>query len=162
MLSTKTLSRLLVLSLVFVTGLESVQVFAAKPMDCRRQLTLRAVTELGFGTLMVSGAGDVVVDTNGARYSNGGVITAGGAVSSSEISVGGCKNYAYNITVQPSTTITNGAASMVVDNLIISPSVGLTGMKGKQSLFLGGTLHVNDAQLAGVYSGSLLIEAIGQ
>ena len=148
--------------LVLVQLLVGVNLYAAPPVNCKRDLNIRAVTNLDFGTLMVSAAGVVVVDTNGARYSNGGVITAGGTVSAAEFAVGGCKDYAYDIVVQPTATISSGSNTMMIDNFIILPTTGLTSPKGKQSLFLGGTLHVNDAQPQGLYSGSFLLEVIGQ
>ncbi|MDH5183195.1 MAG: DUF4402 domain-containing protein [Gammaproteobacteria bacterium] len=139
------------------------QAHAAAP-SCKKTINLRATqgAPLSFGDLLVSGAGNAVVGTNGSRFTNGLIIPANGIVSAAELVVTGCQDTPYSISVQPSTTLVSGNASMLVDGFTTAPSLGLLDIKGKQSLFIGATLHVNDAQVAGAYTGTFLVEVIYQ
>jgi len=137
---------------------------AAAPVDCKKSINIRATqaSPLNFGDLLVSGAGSAVIGTDSSRYTNGLVIPANGLVSAAELVVTGCKEQPYAISVQPSTTLYSATGSMIVDGFITNPILGLLDLKGKQSLFIGGTLHISAAQVAGTYSGSFLVEVIYQ
>lgn len=136
----------------------------AAPLDCKRTINIRATkaAPLSFGDLLVSGMGSVTIGTNNSRFTNGLVTPANGIVSAAELTVTGCKDTPFSILVQPSTTITSGTASMLVDNFVTNPVLGLLDPKGKSSLFIGATLHVSDGQLAGAYTGTFLVEVVYQ
>ena len=154
--------RFMIFFLLFLT-FES-RLSAAPPVDCKKSLNIRATqaAPLSFGDLLVSGAGTAVIGTNSSRYTNGLVITANGLVSAAELIVTGCKDSPYNISIGASTTIISGVNSMVVDSFSTDPVMGLLDPTGKQSLFIGATLHIGNGQPAGVYSGAFLVEVIYQ
>jgi hypothetical protein len=122
-------------------------------------ITKTADLDFGSFSSITDGAGGtVVIAPNGNRSATGDVAlsTVGSAtVSAASFNVAGQADATYAITLPESATLTNGANTMSIDTFTSSPGTsGTLDNTGKQSLAVGGTLHVGATQAAGTYAGT--------
>lgn len=114
---------------------------------------------LRFGKFSALTGGTVVISAAGARSATGAVVlsstNAGGAAS---FSVTGDNNATYAITLPNSATITHGVdntKTMSIGTFTSNPSgTGTLSAGGAQTLSVGATLTVGNAQTTGSYSGT--------
>lgn len=127
-------------------------------------LSITNTSGLHFGTIMRSGAlGTVSIATDGVRTSGGGVTLSALAPvhSVATFDVEGESGNDVIITLPASTTITNGAVTMTVDNFVSNPVAGpanpvtLTGVA--TVLRVGATLNVAAGQASGAYTGTFVV-----
>lgn len=118
--------------------------------------------DLNFGDISTNGQdGTVKIDnalihnrtaTGGASFS----AANSGTVTSAKFTVTGVPGYQYSITIPTTVTLTHtdNTNSMVVS--AIGNSVGSTGTltAGTQDIYVGGTLNLVGAQVAGVYTNT--------
>lgn len=150
----------LILSLA-VLGLTSVSAFAATgtanaTATVITPITITKTADLRFGKFAASTGGTVVMSTASARSATGAVVLstvdAGGAAS---FSIGGDANATYAITLPSSATISSGGNDMTVGTFTSNPSgTGTLSGAGAQTLLVGGTLTVSNAQAVGSYTGT--------
>ncbi len=111
---------------------------------------------LNFGKVD-NGAGTVIIGTNGST--NGGTKTkqiAGGAPGPADLTVKGEPDEAYNIIVNPLTTLSGSGSSMdVID--INHNGTGILDAAGEEIFQIGGTLKVNAGQATGTYTGTVSV-----
>lgn len=117
---------------------------------------------LDFGKFASGAGGTVVMTAAGARSQTGGVVLATGtAGAAASFNVTGDANATYAITL-PSTgqTLTRaaGTETMAASTFTSSPSAtGTLSAGGAETVTVGATLTVADAQVVGVYSGSFAV-----
>ena len=84
-----------------------------------------------------------------------------GLPTAAEFEIIGEPSYLYTVTLpSTATTIDDNASTpniMIVDNWTVSPASGwaLDGTSGKQTIYVGATLHVGASQVAGVYDSDV-------
>jgi hypothetical protein len=111
-------------------------------------------SDLDFGSIATNGGSGTVVlgaDNSGTRMSSSNISisnTTGDATAARFIVTG---NAAYRVTMSSTEVlIYNGSQSMLVDGFTYSASTSLS--DGKEIIYLGATLHLNDGQSLGTYS----------
>jgi len=131
-------------------------------------IAITKAADLSFGRFAAnpSGAGTVIVSNSGARTFSGGVVAAGtaGTTSRAKFDVTGDGTSTYSIAIS-NTVLTH---TNTVNTMALALTSDLTGANvttgtvtsgtltaGAQSIYVGGTLTVASAQLAGSYSGTM-------
>lgn len=131
-------------------------------------IAIDKVADLSFGRFAAnpSGGGTVIISNSGARSFGGGVVAAGTAGTSSaarfNVTGDGASTYSISIT---NTVLTH---TNTIDTMALAVTSDLTGANvttgtvtsgtltaGAQSIYVGGTLTVASAKLAGEYSGTV-------
>jgi len=115
--------------------------------------------DMNFGNLAVSPtvAGTVVLPAAAApvRTVTAGVtLMPGGTVTAAAFTVTGLANATYSITLPASASLTGPGAPMTADTFVSTPTVAAGGVLtlGTQTLYVGATLNVAAAQVAGAYT----------
>jgi hypothetical protein len=122
-------------------------------------ISISNTAALRFGKFSALTGGTVVVSAAGARSATGAVVLsttdAGGAAS---FAVSGDANATYAITLPNSATITHSVdntQTMAIGTFTSNPSgTGTLSAGGAQTLTVGATLTVGNAQTTGSYSGT--------
>jgi hypothetical protein len=135
-------------------------------------LSISEAFSMNFGTIGVQNetGGTVVITTTGVRSATDGVTLSGLApfFSLATFIVTGEPLYTYSITLPGTITITlaDNSTSMTISSLLAKSASGIesnsaTGTlladTGSESFTVGGTLTVEAAQLAGLYSGTFSV-----
>ncbi len=116
--------------------------------------------DMNFGDIATNGTnGTVVLDLLNARTRTGGASFSAatpGTITSAKFTVTGVAGYAYSISIPASITLTHANSLDVMQVTAINNSVGANGSltSGTQEIFVGGTLNLVGAQLAGVYTNT--------
>lgn len=124
--------------------------------------------DLSFGSFAPGTGGSVTVSTSGVRVAGNSVLSAtDSSATAARFEVSGDPAASYDISIVASTTLADGAAhSMALvtcSDLTMANTTsgnvasGTLSATGTQSLFVGGTLKVDAAQLAGRYSGNIAV-----
>lgn len=116
-------------------------------------------TNMNFGNLAVSPtvAGTVVLPAGLAptRTLTGGVtLMTGGTITAAAFTVTGLVDATYSISLPASASLTGPGAPMLADAFVSTPTVLAGGVLtlGTQTLYVGATLNVGAAQVAGSYT----------
>ena len=116
-------------------------------------------TDMNFGNLAVSPTipGTVVLPAALApvRTITGGVtLMPGGTITAAAFTVTGLANATYSILLPASASLTGPGAPMTADTFVSSPTVAAGGLLtgGSETLYVGATLNVAAAQVAGTYT----------
>ena len=132
--------------------------------QCNRPIRIRSRDNLRFGEFAVTSNGSVTIDTSGTPSTSGGIIFLGGQTSSARFRVRGCPNTQYHILLPDFIELRSRRNRMRLDNFTSDPdSIGLldnSGRRGRQDLYVGGTLNANTGQPAGRYRGRFRVEVI--
>lgn len=122
-------------------------------------------TDLHFGSITVTAAGTVAIDTAGVRGTTGGVtpVVGGGLESEAVISVSSATG--VNVVIQMAATtftVTNGTTSMDVNTFQVRTNAGgtvetVTLTASPTTYPIGGTLQVGGAEVAGTYTGTFTV-----
>ncbi len=114
--------------------------------------------DMNFGNVAVTGtAGTVILATDGARTTSGGVTLPNvtGTVAAASFNVTGEGIYTYAITLPTvDHVISSGSESMQVNTFTSDPSGTGTLSAGAQTILVGATLNVAASQLSGVYTNA--------
>src|SRR5207249_2169946 len=104
-------------------------------------------------------AGTVTVSPAGVRSATGGVaLGSSTGVSAAAFTVTGDPLATYSVSLPGSATLSSGAASLTLDGFTSTPSgAGNLSLLGRQTLTVGGTLHVGVHQLSGTYTGTFSV-----
>jgi hypothetical protein len=124
-------------------------------------ITIVKDVDLNFGNVAVSAvAGTVVLATDGARTSTGGITLPvnTGTVAAAKFTVGGQDDYTYTIALPTADITLNGTGTnttpMTLTSVVSLPATTGKLTSGTQTLLVGGTLNVIGGQLADVYSNT--------
>ena len=119
--------------------------------------------DMNFGDISTNGSnGTVILTPAGERSATGGASFSAatpGTITSAKFTVTGTALYGYSISI-PTTIIlkhTDGSTTMevtAISNSIGDPGTAGTLTGGTQDIFVGGTLNLVGAQLAGVYTNT--------
>lgn len=125
-------------------------------------LSLQNTRALSFGSFVAGAGGTVTISPAGDRSATGSVVLIpSGGGQSAEFTVQGDPNATYSIDLPADGTVvlTGPGADMALTNFTSSPSGagGQLGASGSQALSVGATLHANDGQASGSYSGSFSV-----
>lgn len=113
--------------------------------------------------MTVQGAGTVVLSTSDIRTTTGGVTPFVSLSQAAHFDINGCKDFAYNIVLPDTITLSSTSSSMTMNNFISQPaSSGVLDATGYQELVVGATLNVDAAQAPGSYAGSFIVEVVFQ
>ena len=123
-------------------------------------IAITKVVDMNFGEISINGEnGTVELTTAGVRTATGGAsLPASSSIvaTSAMFTVTGKADYGYSISMPGTITLkhTDNSTVMVVTD--INNSVGTSGTlaAGTQDIFVGGTLNLVGAQLAGVYTNT--------
>jgi hypothetical protein len=115
--------------------------------------------DMNFGKMLAGTGGTVVLSTASGRTATGGVVLVAGtpAVTAAAFTVTGEPNATYNVTIPTgNVTLTSGGSTMVANAFTSNPAgtAGSLNAGGTQTLMVGATLTVGNAQAVGTYSGS--------
>ena len=145
---------------VFAQGNPTASASATASANIIQPLEIVKTADLAFGNI-ASGTseGTVVIATDGARTSTGGVtlIEAGNVSNAASFDVNGLADASFTIEVPASIVIETegGADQMTVDNFVSSLGAdSVLDANGEATLNVGATLNVSAQQAAGLYSGS--------
>jgi hypothetical protein len=135
------------------------QATASATAEVMTPISISKTADLRFGKFSALTGGTVVVTAAGARSATGAVVlsstNAGGAAS---FTVSGDANATYAITLPNSATIEHGTdntKTMSIGTFTSNPSgTGTLSGGGSQTLTVGATLTVGNAQTTGSYSGT--------
>lgn len=114
---------------------------------------------LAFGKFAAGTGGSVIVSTSGARSATGSVIlltSVAGAAAQFNITGDPSLTYAITLPANDTIALADGSShTMAVNSFVSSPdTIGTLSSGGAQTLSVGATLIVNNAQVAGTYSGT--------
>lgn len=122
-------------------------------------LDIVEVTGMDFGTMLSPYSNSTVtLSPLGGYTKTGDIQFVDDSLTPGEFTVTGVGGRQVNITMPTSTTVSNGTATMTIDNFKSNPSVsfvlGGSGTGQTQSVKTGATLHINKNQKAGTYTGT--------
>ena len=144
----------------FAQGNPTASATATASANIIQPLEIVKTADLAFGNI-ASGTseGTVVIATDGARTSTGGVtlIEAGNVSNAASFDVNGLADASFTIEVPASIVIETegGAEQMTVDNFVSSLGAdSVLDANGEATLQVGATLNVSAQQAAGLYNGS--------
>lgn len=134
-------------------------------------IAIAKATDLSFGKFARGAGGTITVSTSGARTASGVILSSiGSSPAAARFNVTGDANATYSITHSGSASLTNttgtGGETMTLtkysdlaaDNATSgNVTSGVLNASGAQSIYVGGTLNVAAAQVAGVYSGNVIV-----
>jgi len=133
------------------------------PSVCQSIGKITNTSGIDFGSLSVDSAGTVIIDTSDLRTTTGGVFPYVSLAHAARFDVAGCGDYAYNIVLPTTITLSSATSSMDMNNFVSLPdTTGVLDATGNQVLVVGATLNVGTAQPAGTYSGSFIVEVVFQ
>lgn len=131
-------------------------------------ITITKSADLVFGSFARGAGGTVTVSTSGARTATGAILsTVGGTPGAAKFDVVGEGISTYSITWSGDTQLVTGASG-VGETMVLARISDLTAGNATtgevtsgtltadaQSIYLGGTLTVDAAQVSGAYTGSV-------
>jgi hypothetical protein len=130
-------------------------------------ITITKTFDLAFGKFAPGVGGSVTVSNSGARTATGAILSAVGSTpTAAQFNVVGDALATYSIAIAPDATIVSGANSMAlaVTSDLTGANVttgnvtaGTLSALGAQTIFIGGSLTVNSAQVAGAYTGNIVV-----
>ena len=140
------------------TGANAATVSATAEVKILAPVTLTQTTGLDFGVVAAAATAGTVVLTpaSNTRVCSVG-LTCVGTAARGAFAVVGTSGYTVAITVAPSTTLTGAGAPMALTLVPSATTVATTGLP--QTFFVGGTLTVGAAQVAGTYTGTYNVSA---
>lgn len=122
--------------------------------------TIANTGSLSFGAFVANTGGTIAVSTSGGRSKTGSVtlLPQGGGSTAAQFTVSGPVMAIYTITLPADATIAlsdDNGHSMALNGFVSYPHAsGTLSSGGMQTLSVGATLSVNNAQARGSYSGS--------
>lgn len=140
------------------TGANAATVSATAEVDILAPVTLSQTAGLDFGVVAAAAAAGTVTLTSASDVRTCSVgLACVGAASRGAFAVVGANGYTVAVTVAPSTTLTGAGAPM---SLALTPSNAIIIATGlTQTFYVGGTLTVGAAQVAGTYTGTYSVSA---
>ncbi len=113
-------------------------------------------TNLDFGRMATPTADtEITVGTDGVRGTVTGVTIPGGTVSAAAFTVNAASGYTYSIAIPTISLTGNGTAMPII--FTHDGGTTATGTGADQTLNVGGTLTVGADQVAGAYTGTVIV-----
>lgn len=146
----------------------------AMPMTAKiiAAITISATQALNFGTATETGAGTIVIKTDGSRTVGGGVTAIGATNQEGQFKISAAGGVAFQVTAPAKATLTEtvgGTKTMTAAAFRFGTASGtklvdtFTGVGVKTGKYgFGGTLTVNAAQATGTYKGTVTLTAVYQ
>ena len=154
-------SSLLITSLLFpVIGFTASAVSTIN-VSVTRSLSITNISALEFGSISVSStAGTVVIDTDGMRFSTGGVmIDPSGSYTPARFYIEGKPNANFSIKLPNTIELRDGYGNTIsVDNFNTSVEAGTLDANGVLEFKVGGQINLDPNQNTGEYSGTMVVE----
>lgn len=156
-------------SAVVLGTLSAANVFAAAASDTATTsatvvtpITIVDAQNLNFGSFSAGTGGTVVLTTGGVGSKTGDVVLTGGTRAAARFTVSGQADASFSIGVADNNlTHTDTVTTMALvtthdlDGASQNSPASGTLTLGTQTLYVGGTLTVGNAQTVGVYSGTI-------
>ena len=130
-------------------------------------ITITKAVDLVFGRFAPGAGGSVTVSTSGARTATGTILsTIGSTPTAARFNITGDANATYSIAIAPAATLSDGTNTMALATFSdLTAGNATTGnvasgtltAGGTQSIYIGGTLTVGAAQVAGAYTGNIVV-----
>jgi len=134
-------------------------------------IAIAKTVDLSFGKFAPGAGGTVTVSTSGARTVSGVIpSTIGSTITAARFNVTGEANATYSISHSGTAALTNttgaGAETMALTKYSDltagnatsgTAASGTLSAGGAQSIYVGGQLAVDAAQVAGVYTGTVIV-----
>lgn len=134
-------------------------------------IAVAKATDLSFGKFARGAGGTVTVSTSGARTVSGVIMSSvGSSPTAARFNVTGDPSATYSISHSGSASLTNttgtGGETMTLTKYsdltagnAVSGNVtsGTLNTSGAQSIYVGGSLNVAATQVAGVYTGNVIV-----
>lgn len=161
-------------SVVAMGAFGASQAFAAAQSDSSttsatvvEPITIVSAQDLAFGQFSAGTGGTVVLTTAGAVSPTADVVITGGTSTAAQFTVNGQTDAAFSIAVTDNDLTFNDGTSDHV--MTFAPTHDLNGTAGDnpasgtltggtQTIYVGGTLTVGDAQAPGLYAGTVTAE----
>jgi len=121
-------------------------------------IAVERVSDLAFGSIVQGQSGTVVISPGGDRASTGLDVVASSGKGAASFNVSGQTHSTFSVQLPDSIQITANGNSMNVDSFTTNLS-GNTGVISGDTarVDVGATLHVNEGQSLGDYTGSFTI-----
>lgn len=126
-----------------------------------RSLSITNISALEFGSVSVSStAGTVVIDTDGMRFSTGGVmVDPSGSYTPARFYIEGKPNANFSIKLPNRVELRDGFGNTIsVDNFNTSVESGALDANGVLEFKVGGQINLDPNQNTGEYSGTMVVE----
>lgn len=126
-----------------------------------RSLSITNISTLEFGSVSVSStAGTVVIDTDGMRFSTGGVmVDPSGSYTPARFYIEGKPNANFSIKLPNRVELRDGFGNTIsVDNFNTSVESGALDANGVLEFKVGGQINLDPNQNTGEYSGTMVVE----
>ncbi|WP_455221878.1 DUF4402 domain-containing protein [Kaarinaea lacus] len=153
---------------LLITSLLSIPVagFAASAVSTinvsvTHSLSITNISALEFGSVSVSStAGTVVIDTDGMRFSTGGVtVNPGGSYTPARFYIEGKPNANFSIKLPNEIQLRDGYGNTIsVNNFNTSIESGTLDANGILEFQVGGQINLDPNQNTGEYSGTMVVE----
>lgn len=121
-------------------------------------------TVLDFGTLVVPGAGTAVVNASNVRSCTGAVVCSG-TTSTAGFNLTGTASKPVTVTL-PTTPVVlstagggTAATEITLDTFTASATSVTLDATGNGAFTVGGTIHMDGSEVAGIYSGTFTVTA---
>lgn len=152
--------------LAVVVLLMPFQVFAASAIatinvTVARFLSFTNVSSLDFGTISASStAGSVVVDSNGMRFTTGGVqINPSGSFNPARFIIEGMPEASFSLKLPDSVELRDGNGNTIqVEKFQTDNLEGNLDANGALEIKIGGKINLDANQKSGDYSGIMVVE----
>ncbi|MDQ2736172.1 MAG: DUF4402 domain-containing protein [Pseudomonadota bacterium] len=135
-------------------------VLAGAPLPAASQ-SISTVSAMSFGNFIAGSGGTITVSPGGARSQSGGVVLVGqgSTYSAASFRVSGTSNATYTITLPVDHTVmlADGGNTMGLNGFISIPPTGTLSGSGLQTILVGATLAVGNAQAPGNYTGTFSV-----
>lgn len=139
----------------------AVSAMATINVTIARFLSITNTSSLDFGTISVSStAGSVMVDTNGMRFTTGGVsINPAGLFTPAKFIIEGKPDASYSISLPDNVELRDGRGNTIhVDKLESGNPAGKLDSNGALEIKVGGKINLDANQKSGDYSGVMIVE----
>lgn len=139
----------------------AVSAMATINVTVARFLSITNTSSLEFGTVSVSStAGSVSVDTEGMRFTTGGVtVNPSGVFNPAKFIIEGKPDASFSITLPDSVELRDGKGNILqVDEFKASNQTGNLDSNGALEVKIGGKINFDANQKSGDYSGVMIVE----
>lgn len=154
------LAAMMVLLCVSETGMAASAVTTIK-VSVVRFLSITNTSLLEFGTVSPSKtAGTVFINTDGNRFTTGGVtIDPGGLFTPAKFYIEGKPDSQFTITLPIKVVLRDGNGNTIdVDNFQTDITAGQLNSSGTLEINVGGQINLDPSQAGGDYSGTMVVE----
>ena len=120
--------------------------------------------EMNFGKIVSVGESSVTISPQSVRTTQGNVQVSGDVYNANSFYIQGATNAAFTLSLQTSSTMTNGKTTLTVNAFTssLTSNRGTTNNVGFISFTVGCTLNIPSNVTSGIYQGTYNLTAIYQ